>query len=153
MILNPSMVCWYQLRLAPLPALCSVMLGDWNRPQRGYFHHRNCQVPRTKGIFFPGRWLTVHRGIHNTMPAMFLKNVSQSIKTTRQYIKMLTILTHTLPCASESRWVESSSERSMQFSRPESCNGQPFSSPGDLPNPGIKPRSPTLQAHSLPSEP
>ena len=41
----------------------------------------------------------------------------------------------------------------MQFSRPESCNGQPFSSPGDLPNPGIKPRSPTLQAHSLPSEP
>ena len=29
----------------------------------------------------------------------------------------------------------------------------PFSSPGDLPNPGIKPRSPTLQADSLPAEP
>ena len=28
-----------------------------------------------------------------------------------------------------------------------------FSSPGDLPNPGIKPRSPTLQVDSLPSEP
>ena len=28
-----------------------------------------------------------------------------------------------------------------------------FPSPGDLPNPGIKPRSPTLQAVSLPSEP
>ena len=28
----------------------------------------------------------------------------------------------------------------------------PFSSPGDLPNPGIKPGSPTLQAYSLPSE-
>ena len=26
-------------------------------------------------------------------------------------------------------------------------------SPGDLPNPGIEPRSPTLQAHSLPAEP
>ena len=26
-------------------------------------------------------------------------------------------------------------------------------SPGDLPNPGIKPRSPTLQADSLPAEP
>ena len=28
-----------------------------------------------------------------------------------------------------------------------------FPSPGDLPNPGIKPRSPTLQADSLPAEP
>ena len=28
----------------------------------------------------------------------------------------------------------------------------PFPSPGDLPNPGIKPRSPTLQADSLPAE-
>ena len=32
-------------------------------------------------------------------------------------------------------------------------SGLPFPSPGDLPNPGIKPRSPTLQADSLPSEP
>ena len=31
--------------------------------------------------------------------------------------------------------------------------GKPFPSPGDLPNPGIKPRSPALQADSLPSEP
>ena len=31
--------------------------------------------------------------------------------------------------------------------------GQPFPSPGDLPNPGIKPRSPTLQADSLAAEP
>ena len=39
------------------------------------------------------------------------------------------------------------------FSRPEYWNGQPFPSPGDLPNPGIEPRSPTLQADSLPAEP
>ena len=32
-------------------------------------------------------------------------------------------------------------------------SGQPFLSPRDLPNPGIKPRSPALQAYSLPSEP
>ena len=31
--------------------------------------------------------------------------------------------------------------------------GRPFPSPGDLPNPGIKPRSPTLQVDSLPAEP
>ena len=40
-----------------------------------------------------------------------------------------------------------------KFSRPEYWRGQPFPSPGDLPNPGIKPRSPTLQADSLPAEP
>ena len=28
-----------------------------------------------------------------------------------------------------------------------------YSSPGDLPNPGIEPKSPTLQADSLPAEP
>ena len=34
----------------------------------------------------------------------------------------------------------------MEFSKPEYWNGQPFPSPGDLPNPGIKPRSPALRA-------
>ena len=42
---------------------------------------------------------------------------------------------------------------SMEFSRQEYCSGWPFPSPGDLPNPGIKPRSPALQTDSLPSEP
>ena len=32
-------------------------------------------------------------------------------------------------------------------------SGFPFLSPGDPPNPGIKPRSPALQADALPSEP
>jgi len=41
----------------------------------------------------------------------------------------------------------------MEFSRPEYWNGKLFPSPGDLPNPGIKPRSPALQVDSLPSEP
>ena len=35
----------------------------------------------------------------------------------------------------------------------EYWHGQLFHSPGDLPNPGIKPRSPALQADSLPAEP
>ena len=42
---------------------------------------------------------------------------------------------------------------SMEFSRPKYWSGYPFHSPGDLPNKGIKPRSPTLQAFSLPAEP
>ena len=41
----------------------------------------------------------------------------------------------------------------MEFSRPEYWSGKPFPSPGDLPNPGIEPRSPALQADSLPAEP
>ena len=42
---------------------------------------------------------------------------------------------------------------SMGFSRQEYWSGLPFPSPGDLPDPGIKPRSPALQADTLPSEP
>ena len=41
---------------------------------------------------------------------------------------------------------------SMEFSRQEYWSGLPFPSPGDLPNPGIEPRSPALQAVALPSE-
>ena len=40
----------------------------------------------------------------------------------------------------------------MGFSRQEYWSGLPFPSPGDLPNPGIEPRSPALQADSLLSE-
>ena len=42
---------------------------------------------------------------------------------------------------------------SMGFSRREYWSGLTFSSPGDLPDPGIEPGSPALQADTLPSEP
>ena len=42
---------------------------------------------------------------------------------------------------------------SMGFSRQEYWSGLPLPSPGDLPDPGIKPRSPALQADALTSEP
>ena len=41
----------------------------------------------------------------------------------------------------------------MGFSRQEYWSGLPFPSPGDLPDPGIQPRSPTLEADALTSEP
>ena len=41
---------------------------------------------------------------------------------------------------------------SMGFSRQECWSGLPFPSPGDLPDPGIEPGSPALQADTLPSE-
>ena len=42
---------------------------------------------------------------------------------------------------------------SMGFSWQEYWSGLPFPSPGDLPGLGIKPRSPTLQADALTTEP
>ena len=42
---------------------------------------------------------------------------------------------------------------SMGFSWQEYWSGLPFPSPGDLPDPGIEPRSPTLQADSFPEPP
>jgi len=41
----------------------------------------------------------------------------------------------------------------MEFCRQEYWSGLPFPSPGDLPDPGIEPMSPSLQTYSLPSEP
>ena len=42
---------------------------------------------------------------------------------------------------------------SMGFTRQEYWSGVPFPSPGDLPDPGIEPWSPALQADALPCEP
>ena len=41
--------------------------------------------------------------------------------------------------------------QSMEFSRPEYWSGQPIPSPENLPNIGIEPGSPALQADSLPT--
>ena len=50
-----------------------------------------------------------------------------------------------------SPWTEA--PLSMAFFRQEYWGGLPFPSPGDLPDPGIEPMSPTLQADALLSEP
>ena len=42
---------------------------------------------------------------------------------------------------------------SMEFSRQEYWSGLPFPSPGNLPDPGIEPWSPALEADALTSEP
>ena len=51
----------------------------------------------------------------------------------------------------ETPWtVARQAPQSMGFLRQEYCSGLPFPSPGDLPNPGIEPASPAMQADSLP---
>ena len=48
--------------------------------------------------------------------------------------------------------VASQAPLSMGFPRKEYWSGLPFPSPGDLPHPGIKLKSPALQVDSLPGE-
>ena len=50
-------------------------------------------------------------------------------------------------------YVACQAPQSTEFSRQESWSGLPFPSLGDLPNPGIEPGSPALQADTLRSEP
>ena len=53
----------------------------------------------------------------------------------------------------ETLWtVDHQAPLSMGFSRQEYWRGLPFPSPGDLPNPGIEPGSPALQADALTTE-
>ena len=60
----------------------------------------------------------------------------------------------TLSCPTVTPWaVAYHAPLSMEFSRQEYWSGLPLPSPGDLPDPGIEPGSPTLQADALLSEP
>ena len=59
-----------------------------------------------------------------------------------------------LSCSFATPWtVAHQAPPSMGFSRQEYWSGLPSPSPGDLPDPGIEPRSPALQADDLTSEP
>ena len=76
------------------------------------------------------------------------------------YIYNMYIILHRCVCQSLSHarllatpWtVAHQAPLSMKFSRQRYWSGLPFPSPGDLPNPGIKPGCPALQADSLPTE-
>ena len=69
-------------------------------------------------------------------------------------VGIVVLVAQSCPTLLQSPWtVARQDPLSMKFSRQEYCSGLPFPSPGDLPDPGIKPRSSALQADSLPSEP
>ena len=61
------------------------------------------------------------------------------------------MVTHTSILAGKILWtVAHQAPRSMEFSMQEYWSGLPFSSPEDLPDPGIEPTTPAWQADSLP---
>ena len=66
----------------------------------------------------------------------------------------LCVLSHSAVSDSAILWpVAHQAPLPVRFSRQEYWGGLPFPSPGDLPDPGIEPRSPVLQADALTSEP
>ena len=93
-----------------------------------------------------------------------LSSIYQSIYIKKQRLKKVSpkhiwyrfFLFVTCSVMSDSLWPPQTVARqaplSMGFSRQECWSGLPFPSSGDLPNPGIQPGCPALQADSLPSE-
>ena len=64
------------------------------------------------------------------------------------------VLSHSIVFDSVTPWIVArQAPLSMGFSRQEYWSGLPFPTPGDLPNPGMEPRSPALLVDSLPAEP
>ena len=83
------------------------------------------------------------------MMNMFLKKSEQGLGLLSKKVKSLSlVLLFATPWT-----VARQAPLSMGFSRQEYWSGLPFPSPGDLPNPGIKPGSPALQADASSSEP
>ena len=63
------------------------------------------------------------------------------------------LVTKSCTTLSTPRTIALQASLSMGFHRQENWSGLLFPSPGDLPNPGVEPGSPALQADSLRSEP
>ena len=86
------------------------------------------------------------------LQARTLEWVAISFSNARKWKVKVKSLSHvrllTTPCTAAHQ-----APLSIEFSRQEYWRVVSFPSPGDLPDPGIEPRSPELQADALPSEP
>ena len=93
-------------------------------------------------------------GIKPFLPSsqVYLNNLQEHPWSKSSYLS--TDLCRSVVSDSATPWtVTHQAPLSMGFSRPEYWNGLSFPSLGDLPDSGTEPRSPALQADSLPSEP
>ena len=103
------------------------------------------QHDRELNAYLAPMWahLTCHSGSENEgMPPTVSRVKESEVKSLRRvqlFATPWTVAYHAPP--------------SVGFSRQEYWSGLPFPSPGDLPNPGIEPGSPALQADALPSKP
>ena len=81
------------------------------------------------------------------------KNISWAIRRHLEAVRAESEVAQLCPTLCDPMDCTCQAPLSMGFSRQDYWSGLPFPSPGDLPNPGIEPGSPALQADSLPSEP
>ena len=84
---------------------------------------------------------------------MIRSNTSFNLLCFRLFVSVLCLVVQSRPTLSTPWTVAHQAPLSMGFSRQEYWSGLPCPPPGYLPNPGIQPRSPALQADSLPPEP
>ena len=99
------------------------------------------------------------QGIQESSPAPQFESINSSAFSLLYGLTLTSVQPGELKSLSRVRllatpWtVAYQSPPSMGFSRQEYWSGLPFPSPGGLPNPGIEPGSPALQADALPSAP
>ena len=118
--------------------------------------HFNSQWDLTQS---PGRVQnSVYYGRRCTLQTMYLLRmceISSFMKILSNKTFSTLVVVYSLSCVQlfTTPWITACQALlSMGFSRQEYWSGLPFPPPGDLPNSGIEPRSPALQADSLPTK-
>ena len=145
LVLSQAASILLKLRLETRPTSSKVLSHD---------HSTNSFISPPMGLVLlrlsPHRW-------HTVISLLLSPHVTNSLQ--RSWFGSDNVKTEEVKLLSHVRFsaipltVAHQAPPSMAFSRQEYWSGVPFPFPGDLPNLGIKPRSPTLQAVVLPCEP
>ena len=124
---------------------------------------RDCLSPWGKGSFF--FWVWVGWDQHNISFVQWPKNEAETNLPGQLFAQLKRDLivmskdkgrsaSHSIMSDLRIPWtVACQVPLSLEFSRQEYWNRLPFPSPGNLPDPQVEPRPPTLRADTLPSEP
>ena len=109
----------------------------------------------TLGVFLTGRWCVELIGCPFlafwNSDTMWISPISTAAANSYRR-DSLSLVAKSCPTLAIPWTVACQAPLSMGFSRQEYWNGLPFPFPGDLPDPGIEPGSPALQADSLLTE-
>ena len=79
------------------------------------------------------------------------KRKNSFLRQLSQFLFYVVVVSHSVVSACAALWtLTHQAPLSMGFSRQEYCSALPSPSPGDLPDPGVEPKSPVGQADSFP---